>query len=161
MDEVHGPDQAQAEFCLRHNRSPHQSFRNKGQGIQGIQGSGIMEKGRLAVVRVKGDFGNSADIKMTLKLLRLYKKNYCVVLPTNPQIIGMVQKIKDLVTFGEVSKEMMMKLLKARGRVAGNKPLTEDYLKSKTNATFENFADELLAYKKELRDVPGLKQFFR
>ena len=120
-----------------------------------------MEKGRLAVVRVKGDFGNSADIKMTLKLLRLYKKNYCVVLPTNPQIIGMVQKIKDLVTFGEVSKEMMMKLLKARGRVAGNKPLTEDYLKSKTNATFENFADELLAYKKELRDVPGLKQFFR
>jgi large subunit ribosomal protein L30 len=120
-----------------------------------------MEKPRLVVVRVKGDVGLSADLRRTLKLLRLYRKNYCVVLPSNPQIIGMIQKIKDLVTFGELDKDTFVRLLKARAKIAGDKPATEDYFKSKANLDFEKFAEEFFTYRRELRDVPGVKQFFR
>ncbi|MEM2874026.1 MAG: 50S ribosomal protein L30 [Candidatus Nanoarchaeia archaeon] len=120
-----------------------------------------MEKTRLAIVRIRGDVGISADVRKTLKLLRLYKKNYCVIFPSTQSILGMLQKIKDFVTFGELDKETFNKLLKARGRLAGNKPLTEDYLKAKTNSDFQKFSDDFFMFKTELKSIPGLKPFFR
>jgi len=120
-----------------------------------------MEKAKLAVVRVKGDVGASSDVRMTFKLLRLYKKNYCIVLTLRPEVVGMVQKIKDFVTFGELDKDTFVKLLKVRGKIAGNRQLTEDYLKSKANLDLAKFADEVFDAKKDLKDVPGLKPFFR
>ena len=120
-----------------------------------------MEKAKLAVVRVKGDFGISADIRMTFRLLRLYKKNYCVVLTLRPEVVGMIQKLKDHVTFGELDKDIFVKLLRARGKIAGDKQLTEDYLKAKASADLVKFAEEFYELKKDLKDVPGLKPFFR
>jgi len=76
-------------------------------------------------------------------------------------MLGMIEKIKDFVTFGELDKETFTKLLKARGRLAGNKPLTEDYLKSKINSDFQKFSDDFVAFKTELKIIPGIKQFFR
>ncbi|MEK6835033.1 MAG: 50S ribosomal protein L30 [Nanoarchaeota archaeon] len=115
---------------------------------------------KLAVLRIRGDLNVKKDIKDTLKMLRLYNKNYCVVLDNNSNYIGMINKIKDYVTWGELDKGTFELLLKERGRLAGNKKLSEDYL-TKLKTSFADFTKDFFESKKYLRDIPGLKQFFR
>lgn len=55
---------------------------------------------KLAIVRIRGVIGIKYDIDETLKKLRLYKKNYCTVVPKNANYVGMVKKVKDYVTWG-------------------------------------------------------------
>ena len=43
----------------------------------------------------------------------------------------------------------------------GKKNLTENYLKEKTKLSFDEFVKEFFNFKKNLKDVPGLKPFFR
>ncbi|MGB9675396.1 MAG: 50S ribosomal protein L30 [Candidatus Nanoarchaeia archaeon] len=118
-------------------------------------------RSRLAIIRIKGESNLSPEIRTALKNLKLYKKNYCSVWSNKPDIIGQFQKVKDWTTFGELDEKTFLLLLKNRGRVAGNKPLTEDYLKSKLNLSFEDFTKKYFAFEIELKDIPGLKLFFR
>jgi len=116
---------------------------------------------RIAVIRIHGSVKLRKEIKDTLSIMRLYKKHTCVVVPNSPNYIGMISKVKDFVTWGEIGPETFRKLLEKRGKLPGKKPLTEDYLKSKTKLNFDKFTEAFFAFKKELKDVPGLKQFFK
>lgn len=73
------------------------------------------EGGRLAVVRVRGINAIRGDIEGTLTSLRLYRKNYCVVLPDSPAVRGMLQKAKDYITWGEVDEKTFTLLVDKRG----------------------------------------------
>ncbi len=115
----------------------------------------------IAVVRIRGKIGINRDIERTLYLLRLRKKNHCVILNLNKNVVGMLNKIKHYVTWGEINKEILEELLKKRGRIAGNKRLTEEYLKQKINMGFDEFSKKLIEGKIKLTDVPGIKPFFR
>ena len=116
---------------------------------------------KIAVLRIRGDLNVRREIKDTLKMLRLFNKNYCVIVDNNPNYVGMIKKIKDYVTWGEVNKETVELLLKNRGRLAGNKKLSEEYLKEKLKCSFNDFVNDFFDKKKSLNDIPGLKQFFR
>src|SRR3989344_7187492 len=116
---------------------------------------------RLIIIRIRGIIGVKKTIEDTMRMLRLYKKNSCVVVNNGHSTVGMIKKIKDFVTWGELDKETFKLLISKRGKLPGNKPLTENYLKEKTKLDFEQFSNEFMESKKELRDVPGLKQFFR
>lgn len=70
----------------------------------------------IAVVRIRGIRNIKPVIKKTLELLKLEKPNYCVVLSPTPQIMGMVNLVKDYVTFGSIKKETQDLLAKKRGR---------------------------------------------
>ena len=119
------------------------------------------KKTRIAVIRVRGSVGLNPNVKRTFELLRVYRKNYCIVVPNTSDYIGMIQKVKDFVTFGEIDKETFSKLLQIRGKLFGDKPLTENYLKEKTKLGFKEFVENFFDFKIELKFVPGLKQFFR
>ena len=116
---------------------------------------------KVAIIRVRGDLNVRRDNKDTLKMLRLFNKNYCVIVENNDNYVGMIKKIKDYVTWGEIDKETAELLLKQRGRLAGNKKLTEEYLKDKLNCSFNEFVNDFFDNKKSLKDIPGVKQFFR
>lgn len=116
---------------------------------------------RVAIVRVHGPSKLRHDVVKTFGLLRLYKKHTCVVVPNNVSYMGMLSKIKDFATWGEVSPEVFRKMLEKRGKLPGNKKLTEEYLKEKTGLGFDGFVAEFFEGKKELKDVPGLKLFFK
>lgn len=120
-----------------------------------------MEKKRIAVIRIMGSIGVKKEIIDTFKLLRLYKKNYCVVIENTPYYIGMLKKIKHRSTWGEIDEETFNMLLEKRGKLAGKKSLTRQYLKEKTDLDFDGFTKEFFAFKKNLKDIPGLKLFFR
>ena len=115
---------------------------------------------KLAAIRIRGGIGVSKDKKHTLNLLKLFNKNYCVILESLATNIGMLTKVKDYITWGEVNEETFYLLLKERGRIAGNKKLTDEYLKEK-NIELKNFVEDFFTNKKTLKDIPGLKLLFR
>jgi len=115
----------------------------------------------FAVVRLKGQINLREELDRTLKMLRLYKRNSCVLIPATPALIGMLGKVEHVITWGEPSAEVIAELLKKRGKLPGNKKLTEEYLREKVNKDFNGFAAELVNSKMKIIDVPGLKQVFR
>lgn len=120
-----------------------------------------MENKQIAIIRVRGDLKKSQEVRDTLQMLRLFKKNSCVVVKNTEGFIGMLKKVKDVVTWGEIDKETFKLLLMKRGKLAGGKFLDENYMKEKLNSDFDKFTDEFFELKKTLKDIPGLKQFFR
>ena len=70
------------------------------------------------------------DMRKTLDLLCLYKKNHCVVVPNTPAYLGMLNVVKNAVTWGEIDEPTFKMLLEKRGKLPGKEPLTEIYLKN-------------------------------
>ena len=120
-----------------------------------------MEKKRVAIIRIHGKKGLRREIKDTFNMIRLYKKHNCVIANNSESHIGMLKKINDFVTWGEIDAKTLELLLKTRGRLARKKRLSEEYLKEKLHISIEGFALEVINFKKELKDLPGLKLFFK
>ncbi len=70
---------------------------------------------KIAIVRVRGIRNLHPKIRKTLELLRLNKPNHCVLVDESPQNRGMLNVVKDYVTFGPVSEETVYRLLLKRG----------------------------------------------
>ncbi len=115
----------------------------------------------IAIVRVRGKIGLNKEVKDTLNMLRLYRQNQCVVVPANPSYVGMIHKVKDYITWGEIDEKTLKLLLQKRGKLAGKKSLTEEYLKEKTKLDLDTFVKNVLETKTNLKNVPGLKRYFK
>ena len=70
---------------------------------------------KLAAIRVRGIIGVNSEIEDTMKMMRLYKKNFCCVLPNNPIYAGMLKKAKDYITWGEIDEQTFKLLVDRRG----------------------------------------------
>src|SRR3989344_7844996 len=110
-----------------------------------------MEK--IAVVRVRGETKIRKDIKDTLAMLRLYRKNTCVILDVRKDMTGMLNKIKDYVTWGELGKDTLRLLLEKRGLLPGKKKLDKEYLKKHVKIDLDEFVDDVFSGKRRLKDV--------
>jgi large subunit ribosomal protein L30 len=72
----------------------------------------------LAIIRIVGQVGLERNLVETLDRLRIRKKYACVVLVNpNENSLGMVSKVYDLVSFGEIDEKTFVELLKARGKL--------------------------------------------
>ena len=67
---------------------------------------------KIAVVLVRGLIGMRPEFRETLKRLKLSRKNNCVGLENKQELIGMVTKVKDFVTWGPITAETDAKLAK-------------------------------------------------
>ena len=115
----------------------------------------------IAAIRVRGRVGVRKEIEDTLKMLKLERINHCVLLQNTPSILGMLEKAKDFITWGEIEKDVLVELLKWRLRLKGNKRVDEKILKEKLNInSFEELADLLLKGKK-LKEFEIFVPFFR
>ena len=79
-----------------------------------------------AVIRLRGSVGLRKELRDTFEIMNITRKNHCVVLPDNKVVKGMLQKIKDYITWGEISEDVLKKLVEKRGRKIGDKKLTSD-----------------------------------
>ncbi|HIQ51584.1 MAG TPA: 50S ribosomal protein L30 [Nautiliaceae bacterium] len=120
-----------------------------------------MEKKKIAVIRVRGTANVNPKADYTFKLLKLFKKNWCVVVDPTPQMLGMLKVIKDFATFGEIDLETFRELVKKRGRIVGDKPITDEYVKEKLNMSLDEFIEKVYNGEMKLKDLPGVKTFFR
>ena len=119
-----------------------------------------MEK-RIAIIRLSGKACLKKEIKDTFNLLRLYNKFSCIVVPSTPNYMGMIMKLNDYITWGEINKETFKELLQKRGKITKKEKFSEEYVKKKINSTLSDFAESFVNFKKELKDIPGLKNFFK
>src|SRR3989338_6480615 len=71
--------------------------------------------GKLLVVRVRGTVRLLNKIHDTMGMLRLHKKNYCVLLENNSVNRGMIQKAKDFLTWGTADDAVVEELFAKRG----------------------------------------------
>lgn len=119
-----------------------------------------MEK-RIAIVRISGKAGLKKEIKDTFNLLRLYNKYTCIVVPSTQNYMGMIMKLDNYITWGEINKDTFKILLEKRGKVTKKEKFSEEYVKKKVNQSLNEFAENFINFKKEIKDVPGLKNFFK
>ena len=73
------------------------------------------ENKKLAAVRIRGINEIKTRIEDTMQMLRLYRKNYCCVLPNNEIYLGMLKQAKDYLTWGEIDDETYKMLVEKRG----------------------------------------------
>lgn len=118
-------------------------------------------KRRVAIIRVRGKVKVREDIEDTMRMLRLYRVNSCIIVTNTESIKGMIDKVKDYITWGEIDEGTFKMLMEKRGRIVGNKKLDEEYLKNKLKIGFDDFIKEFFEFKKELKNIPGMKMFFR
>ena len=114
------------------------------------------------VIRVRSDVGVERSIKETMHLLNLTRVNHAVLIPQSAQYDGMLQKAKDYITWGEVSAETIEAVLRQRGRLTGDSPLTDEYVAE--NSDFKDitaFSAALASGEAVIKDMPELKRVFR
>ncbi|WP_054839846.1 50S ribosomal protein L30 [Thermococcus sp. JCM 11816] len=119
---------------------------------------------KLALIRLRsGIRARGGEVRDTLAMLRLHRINHLVIVDDTPSYRGMIQKVKDYITWGgEIDKETLAKLLRKRGgRLIGNKPITDEYVKEKLGMTIEEFAEKVVNGEMKLRDLPNIKPVFR
>jgi large subunit ribosomal protein L30 len=64
-----------------------------------------------AAILIRGDVRVRGDIRDTLYMLRLRKKHAAVLIDENNKpLLGMVQKVKDRITYGPISADMQKRL---------------------------------------------------
>ena len=72
-------------------------------------------KRKIAIILVRGLVNVKGTVKDTLKMLRLTRKNHCVILENNPVNMGMIKKAKDYITWGEIDDKTYSELISKRG----------------------------------------------
>jgi len=78
------------------------------------------------VIRIRGTMGLAPDVVDTLNRLNMPKNHTAVLLTDTPSNEGMLRKVADYVTWGEITPASMEALLERRGRLPGDKRLTSD-----------------------------------
>ena len=79
-----------------------------------------------AVIRIKGSVGLRKDVKDTFSMLRLNRKMHCVVLKESGNVKGMLQKVRNWTTYGEIDDKVLRHLIEKRGRKLGDKRLKKE-----------------------------------
>jgi len=114
------------------------------------------------VVRVRGHAKIQHAAVETMDMLKLNRVNHCIVIPENSTAKGMLQVVKDYVTWGELGHEAIARLLFQRGEVVGGGRLTDTYVKD--NSKFSSILALAKALEKgeaRMTDVKGLKPVVR
>jgi len=73
----------------------------------------------------------------------------------------MLKTAQNFVTWGEVSKEIVYAMIKNRGRLVGNKKLTEEYAQKASYKSLEELAEAVYNGSAEYRKLPNIQQVFK
>ena len=147
------PESAEASQKPRVARKAPKAPEEKGQAHETAQEKEIPRHQKLfVVVMVRGVVGTNRKLKDTLMMLRLHRINHCVIVPKNQNYDGMLHKARDFITWGEIDKETLEKLISKRGRFTGDKRVSD-----------LNYAKELAQFILSGKPVKetGIKPVFR
>ena len=114
------------------------------------------------VIRVRSDRGVTKKIRDTMAMLNLTRVNHAVLIPEISSYEGMLKKVKDYVTWGNVGPETIQNLLSHRGRMIGGKPLTDSDVSSGSNfSNITEFSEAISSGEVTTKELDGLKPVFR
>ena len=114
------------------------------------------------VIRARSDRGVTRKIRETMAMLNLTRVNHATIVMDNPSYRGMLQKSKDYITWGEVDAKTIEKLIKERGRMSGDKPVTDLTVKEFSDFNgIKQLSEAIASGEATMKDVEGLKPIFR
>tara|TARA_Y100000034_G_scaffold41527_1_gene51079 strand:+ start:262 stop:612 length:351 start_codon:yes stop_codon:yes gene_type:complete len=70
---------------------------------------------KIAVIRIRGMINVNQKASRTLELLKLNKKHACAIVNDTPSLRGMMNIVKDFVTWGEISEDTIKLLNDKKG----------------------------------------------
>ena len=112
--------------------------------------------GSFILVRIRGTVHVTGKTRDTLEMLRLNRPNHAVVIPKTESYLGMVNRVKDYVAYGDVDVNTLATLIKERGRIMGDKPIDDAFVKAATENKFANvdaFAKAVAEGKATMKDL--------
>ena len=114
------------------------------------------------VVRARSDVKVERSIKETMGMLNLTRVNHAVIIPENPQYKGMLQKAKDYITWGDADADLVEKMISERGRLVGDKPVTDADVSEATDfGSIKEFAAAIVSGDATVNDMADMKRVFR
>lgn len=116
----------------------------------------------IAIIRLRGRTGTNYNIEHTLKLLKLHKPNHAVIYQESESLKGMLQKVKDSVTWGEVDDKTLEHVIRKRGELAGKNKISDKYVKTHTEfSTIKQFTKAIISGNAKIKDLSELQPVFR
>ena len=115
----------------------------------------------ILAIRIRGGINVPKRIKDTLKMLRMDKNNTSTLLDNRPDYLGMLQKAKDCLTWGEPDVETIHLLLEKRGRIEGDHPLNGETVKLMGFEDLSLLAAAIHRCEVDFNKLEGIKPFFR
>jgi len=115
----------------------------------------------LVAIRIRGMSDISPKIEDTLNMLRLTRNCHATLLDNRSAYTGMLKKSKDCLTWGEISQQNIALLLKKRGRLVGDRKLTDDYATDLGYKSLDDLAGAIFKMEVECRSLPDMKPVFR
>jgi len=120
-----------------------------------------MERRCLLAIRIRGGVNAPVRVEDTLRMLRMERNNTATFLDDRPEYLGMLQKAKDWITWGEPTLETIRLLLEKRGEVPGGGRIDAEMLKTLGYKDLDALAAALHACQVEFNKLDGVKPFFR
>ena len=115
----------------------------------------------LVVVKVRGTISAQRETRETLDFLHLLHTNHAVLIDSRPSYKGMLQRVNSYVTYGEPSKETVVMMLQKRARLAGDKKLTDEYIKKAGYNSIDNLAEAIVNCKVQFQKLPDVQPLFK
>jgi large subunit ribosomal protein L30 len=94
-------------------------------------------------------------------MLYLNKNCHATLIDNRPSYLGMLRKSRNYITWGEPTKEKLSLLIKRRGRLEGNKKITDDYAKDIGYKSLDNLIESIYDLEVEYKNLPKIKPVFR
>ena len=111
------------------------------------------------VVRIRGTVNIPYWADNTLDNLNLDKRFRATVIPENPESLGMLRKVKEMVAWTSADSTIIKELLEKRGKKTGFKPITNSDLPEGYN-TIEELASAIADNKITLSKIRSIKPWF-
>jgi large subunit ribosomal protein L30 len=121
----------------------------------------VDERKCIVAVRVRGSISAQREARETLDMLRLSRTNHAVLIDNRPAYLGMLKRVQAYVTWGEASPETVAAILQKRGRLAGDKKLTDAYAEKVGYKSLSELAQAIAGCKVEYWKLPDVQAVFK
>ena len=111
------------------------------------------------VVRIKGTVNIPYWANTTLDNLNLDKKFRATIIPENPETLGMLRKIKEVVAWVSIDAHIVREILEKKGRMDGFKPLKESDI-PKEYKSIDDLASAIADNRITLSKLERIKPWF-
>ena len=120
-------------------------------------------KNPILAVRLRGTASDNPDVQRTMESLKLERTFQARLLDNTPSNLGMLRSAKVLVAWGEVSPDLLGRVLEKRGERDGSDGLDDSFLRVLGKSSFDDLAKSIVAGETSLYELSraGLKVPFR
>src|SRR2546427_4816435 len=113
-------------------------------------------KNPILAVRLRGTASDNPDVQRTMESLKLERTFQARLLDNNPSNLGMLRSAKVLVAWGEVSPDLLGRVLEKRGECDGTDGLDDRFLRLLGKTSFDDLAKAVVAGETSLHEIlPG------